>query len=475
MARSYVVALGAGIFFTLAQTVAFPQAVATYTSASTWQAAVQGSSQFSQNFSGVEKDSYFQIAALNTGSFSLQQVGQDPTFGLFGNFIDVPPLQFSDNDGNTYAAIYTKSGIVTVDMKFTSSVFAWGANFYGAEQGELLNLLLIGVQGNIIATVPVTVDTGFFGFTLSTSEAVSKITFESRLDNPDPSIGQGFGLENIVGACNKECVSATLVYSPPSVNFGNTVVGTKTAPQLITVTNNTGATASYLSSEGLTEFASTAGATCGETLAAGASCTFNVYFAPTAPGPANGSITVSTSAGPVTFIMSGTGIPGTLVYSPASVNFGDVTVGAKSAPILITVTNNTAATASYLSSIGLAEFASTAGATCGETLAAGASCTFSVYFAPTTPGIANGSITVSTSAGPVTFTMSGTGQAVQPADKASTTPQAEQSSEINPISPLGSERNSSISSPLDSSSPPQMSDVACAACKWQTIQQGWYR
>ena len=85
-------------------------------------------------------------------------------------------------------------------MRFDAPIFAWGADFYGAETGELLNLVVTGFSGGIVATVPVTVDTGFFGFVISPSQQVGAISFQSRLRNPDATVGQGFGLENVVGA-----------------------------------------------------------------------------------------------------------------------------------------------------------------------------------------------------------------------------------------------------------------------------------
>lgn len=136
---------------------------------------------------------------MTAGPFTLLQVGHDPIFGDFRNYIDVPPLDFTDNSGVTNAAMYTKFGVNTVDMTFSTSIFAWGANFYGAESGELENLL-ITFSGGGTQTIPVTVDTGFFGFVTSPLQSITTITFESRLNDPDPTVGQGFGLEDVVGA-----------------------------------------------------------------------------------------------------------------------------------------------------------------------------------------------------------------------------------------------------------------------------------
>jgi hypothetical protein len=199
MPRLVTGVVAAGVLLCLAQKKADGQTIDVFTSLTAWQAAVSGSSQFSEDLQSFTQDTYFQTVAVNVGPFSLEQIGQDP-FGNLANFIDVPPLEFTDNSGVTNAAMYTKYGVVTVDMDFNSPVFAWGANFYDAQTSELENLVLTASGGGVIAAVPVTVDTGFFGFVISPTEGMSAITFESQIDNPNPTIGQGFGLENVVGA-----------------------------------------------------------------------------------------------------------------------------------------------------------------------------------------------------------------------------------------------------------------------------------
>ena len=182
--------------------------IQTFTMRTPWQNAVQGAPQFTETFGSITQDTYFQEASLSLTEFSLQQVGSDPIFGDFRNFIDVPPLEFSDNDGNTNAALYTKYGINTVSLTFTSPVYAWGADFFGAETGELESLVLMS-GSSTIGTVPVTVNNGFFGFVVNPKQNITSITFESRLQNPDPLVGQGFSLENVSGAYNGTPISPT--------------------------------------------------------------------------------------------------------------------------------------------------------------------------------------------------------------------------------------------------------------------------
>jgi hypothetical protein len=127
-------------------------------------------------------------------------------------------------------------------LAFGAPVFAWGGYFYGAETGELVNIVLTSSGGSQIATVPVTVNTGFFGFVMGYQTGLKQITFASRIQNPIPSVGQGFGLENVVGAY---VVEPTLVPSGEIVVTGSGLAYsrvTKTFNATVTI-KNTGTSA----------------------------------------------------------------------------------------------------------------------------------------------------------------------------------------------------------------------------------------
>ena len=99
----------------------------------------------------------------------------------------------------------------------------------------------------------------------------------------------------------------------------------------------------------------------------------------------------------------------TLSASPTSLSFGNQAVGSASAAKTVTVSNTGTASASLSSVSAGAPFAETN--TCGSSLAAGASCTVSVTFTPTTGGAASGNLSVASSApgSPLTVALSGTG------------------------------------------------------------------
>ncbi|MCC7218594.1 MAG: choice-of-anchor D domain-containing protein [Burkholderiales bacterium] len=217
--------------------------------------------------------------------------------------------------------------------------------------------------------------------------------------------------------------AAALSATPSSLAFGSVTVGATSATKSVTVTNTGGAGASSVAvgNGNANEFI-VSGNTCGATLAAGASCSFNVAYAPSAAGADNASISISYTGGlPATVAMTGTGTAPAapnVQAAPGSLAFGSVSVGTTAAAKTVTVSNSGGASATGLAvaSSDAAEFP-LSGNTCGATLAAGASCTVNVAYAPTAAAADNGTLTISFSGGsPVAVTLSGTGTAAPAAN-----------------------------------------------------------
>jgi hypothetical protein len=102
--------------------------------------------------------------------------------------------------------------------------------------------------------------------------------------------------------------AATLFTSPTSLAFAGQTLNTTSSVQTVTVTN-TGAAAATLSGIATTgDFSQTN--TCGTSIAASASCTVSVKFAPTASGTRTGNLTVAGNASnsPTTVALTGTGV-----------------------------------------------------------------------------------------------------------------------------------------------------------------------
>ena len=118
-------------------------------------------------------------------------------------------------------------------------------------------------------------------------------------------------LTNILGTVNSPPITnsgPTLSTSPSGLTFGNQNVGATSGAQSATVTNTGTSAASVSSIAASGDYAQTN--TCGSSIAAGASCTVNVTFTPTAAGTRTGAVTITGSAtnSPTTIALTGTGV-----------------------------------------------------------------------------------------------------------------------------------------------------------------------
>lgn len=212
--------------------------------------------------------------------------------------------------------------------------------------------------------------------------------------------------------------AANVSVSPASLSFGSVTVGTTSGAQAVTVSNTGGAAASGVAvASGGGEFV-VSGNTCGASLNAGASCTFNVAYAPNGTGADNAAVTVSYTGGSSAVAVSGTGTAAatpSLSASPPLAAFGNVTVGQSSAGTTITVSNTggAAATGVTMSNSNAGEFA-VSGNTCGATINAGASCALTVTYTPGAAGGDSATLTFNYAGGALVVSLSGTGVATQP-------------------------------------------------------------
>jgi len=101
------------------------------------------------------------------------------------------------------------------------------------------------------------------------------------------------------------------------------------------------------------------------------------------------------------------GLPAGVSFSPASLSFPSTVIGRRSAPLSMTMINNTGGTVN-ISSISVGgDFSQ--GNNCPAALAGGASCAITVTFKPTAAGTRSANVTVSDSAGGHSAAVSGTG------------------------------------------------------------------
>src|SRR2546426_895241 len=174
--------------------------------------------------------------------------------------------------------------------------------------------------------------------------------------------------------------------------FADQFVGTTSAPQTVALNNGSGTSLAITSIVTSGDFAQTN--TCGSSVASGGGCTISVTFKPTARGTRTGAIIItdSGSGSPRTITLTGTGAAPVVTLVPLSLSFtGNQTVGTTSMPLPVTLTNSGNATLTITSIVASLNFSTS---NCGNSLAAGASCTISVIFTPTMPGLLTGMVTI---------------------------------------------------------------------------------
>ncbi|MGD0942147.1 MAG: choice-of-anchor D domain-containing protein, partial [Terracidiphilus sp.] len=214
--------------------------------------------------------------------------------------------------------------------------------------------------------------------------------------------------------------------SPGSVTFSSTAVGATPAVQSISL-YNTGNEALSLSGTGLGISITGANADsysqtnqCGARVAVGASCSIAVTFRPISAGSLSATMSVAygMDRAPLTVPLSGTAIqPQASLSSPGSLIFSNTPVGATPATQSISL-YNTGSEALSLSGTGLGFSITGTNADsfsqtnqCGASVAAGANCSITVTFSPTSIGLlgATMSVAYSLNGSPLTVPLSGTG------------------------------------------------------------------
>jgi len=233
------------------------------------------------------------------------------------------------------------------------------------------------------------------------------------IGDSDPASPQLVALSG-TGTSNVLLTPNTITFSPAQA------IGTTSKATAITLTNNTGASIT-LGNPAVTmsgDFTNAASTTCTNSLVvvAGGTCIINVSFKPTVVGPRTGTMSIADSdvTSPQSVALSGTGTA--VKFAPTTVNFGTVTRGTQvSSSITVTNVGTTTITfyAATLSGANSADFSFNSGnPPCSGTLAAGAACTFSVFFDPSKVGLekANYNMFDNSFGSPQQLSMQGTGQ-----------------------------------------------------------------
>jgi hypothetical protein len=398
-----------------------------------WDIGVRGDTAPNNHAGGLLAPTYSVITDVaDYSTASLHNTGGNPTFfSQYCNGSRVPPELGSMgyqvppgiSDATVPNPIFNLTPAATVDEGNNWINLSWGPL---AMTGPLTNTTLgnygptstsstINYVPSAASTYAAAPSTDFFGNPRKTNNAVDAGAVEFQV----PSI-------------------AVLNVTPTSLTFPSTVQGTTSATQALTLHNagGAGATGIAVAFTGPFSRPTTGGGSCGATLAAGATCTVNVVFSPTATGPASGNATitanVAVAGSPVS--LSGTGAAAIIsaVWAPGSHAFGNATrgVGALTAPTQVfTLTNNgnvslnvpnqATLTGTNPTEFSIVRLLSTCGPAGGgqlagqTTLAPAASCTVTVQFRPVTTqttGAKSATLSILDAAGTQTAGLTGTAQ-----------------------------------------------------------------
>ena len=188
---------------------------------------------------------------------------------------------------------------------------------------------------------------------------------------------------------------------PPSVSFANQPVGTTSASQTVTVTNNesTALTITSISIDGANTSAFAETDNCVGKLSAGASCSINLTFTPAGTGTFVAGLAIANSLSPSSMPvpLSGAGVAVTRVasVSPSSLTFGAVVVGMTGAEsVTISNTGNSVLTVSTVAITGTNSSDFAESNNCVGSVAAGASCDINLTLTPTATGTRTATLSI---------------------------------------------------------------------------------
>ncbi len=217
-------------------------------------------------------------------------------------------------------------------------------------------------------------------------------------------------------AGNPAFTIAAVQVTPSTVAFGGQAVGLVSAPQTITVSNDSGVTHTIGSVAVTGPFTIASGPSLPVSLPTGQTLLFDVTTNPQSMGNHTGTFTVTSTAlnSPHVAQLSVTGAQSQLTLAPAAIDFGEwgINGAPSSRQLLIQNTGNAPMTVQSVTASG--PFTVT-GFTQDTTVAATASTSLTVEFLPTATGLHGGTVTVTSNApgSPHTLTVEGTGTAPQ--------------------------------------------------------------
>ena len=211
------------------------------------------------------------------------------------------------------------------------------------------------------------------------------------------------------------CTSHPVVtLAPNGLYYGALSVGTSSAPQTVTLTNQQGVPLNIASVVATANYAESDNCVSSSPIAPGGTCTISVTFMPAVSGTLTGQVTVSDDApgGFQVVNMTGVGSAPAVTLAPTSLKFTALT-GSTSTAKTVKLTNSGVGPLTISSITASGDYGESDNCVSSSPLAGGASCTISVTFSPSVIGTVPGAITIydnGVNGAPHRIPLSGTGQ-----------------------------------------------------------------
>jgi hypothetical protein len=183
--------------------------------------------------------------------------------------------------------------------------------------------------------------------------------------------------------------------STASLSYSDTVVGTPSASQTVTLNNIGTAPLTITNIVPSGDFSQTN--TCPGTLPAGQNCVATVTFSPTTTGTRTGSVAFNFASSAARSVHL-TGVGTLVAVSATALNFGNVNVDGLPPSLTVTVSNPGIAAAGIAVTLKAPAVYRLTNA-CPATLAAGANCTVTVKFLPQAAAYYTGTLTITDASG----------------------------------------------------------------------------
>jgi hypothetical protein len=205
--------------------------------------------------------------------------------------------------------------------------------------------------------------------------------------------------------------------SATTVSFSPQIVGSTSAPQIVTLTNP-GTSQLTISGVSTDSVEYPLQSTCAGSLQPGQQCTITIQFAPAAAGSRPATLQIHTNAsnvsgGLLSISLTGTGIAGTpgATVSATSLSFGTLITNTSSAKTLtLTSTGTTQLSITGIAITGGNTSSFSQSNACGSSLQPSQQCTITVVFRPISAGALSATLQITTNAGVIPVALSGTGE-----------------------------------------------------------------